>query len=181
MVEGLEIVKYPHPALRAENAEITVEELKESKEVADLSKRMLKLMYNAEGVGLAAPQVGVNKRLMVYNPSGDSKRWLDETVLVNPRIVEYSDAKDEEIEGCLSFPDMSGEVERSKWIKVEAMNLKGKKIKKKYTGWEARIFQHEYDHLDGTVYIDRLSDETRAKVQPRLDELVEDFGDDGAL
>ena len=181
VVEGLEIVKYPHPALRAENADITLEELKESKEVADLSKRMLKLMYNAEGVGLAAPQVGVNKRLMVYNPSGDSKRWLDETVLVNPKIVDYSEAKDEEIEGCLSFPDMSGEVVRSKWIKVEAMNLKGKKIKKKFTGWEARIFQHEYDHLDGTVYIDRLSEETRAKVQPRLDELAKEFGDGGAL
>jgi peptide deformylase len=181
VVEGLRIVKYPHPALRAENEEVTPKELKETKEIADLSRRMLKLMYNAEGVGLAAPQVGVNKRLMVYNPSGDSKRWLDETVLVNPRIVEYSDAQDEEIEGCLSFPDMSGEVVRSKWIKVEAMNLSGKKIKKKFSGWEARIFQHEYDHLDGTVYIDRLSEATRAKVQPRLDELIKEFGNDGAL
>ncbi|KAG7356493.1 peptide deformylase [Nitzschia inconspicua] len=183
VVEGtdLRIVKYPHPALRSHNEEVTLEELKESTEIADLAKGMLKVMYAAEGVGLAAPQVGVNKRLMVYNPTGDSKRWLDETILVNPRIVEFSEAKDEEIEGCLSFPDMSGEVIRSKWIKVEALNLKGKKIKKKFTGWEARIFQHEYDHLDGTVYIDRLSEETRAKVQPRLNELIEEFGDGGSI
>jgi peptide deformylase len=183
VVDGtdLRIVKYPHPALRAHNGEVTVEELKESREVADLARGMLRVMYAAEGVGLAAPQVGVNKRLMVYNPTGDSKKWLDETILVNPKIVEYSDAKDEEIEACLSFPGMSGEVVRSKWIKVEAMNLTGKKIKKKFTGWEARIFQHEYDHLDGTVYIDRLSEDTKAKVQPRLNELIEEFGDGGSI
>eukprot|EP00980_Cylindrotheca_fusiformis_P010845 scaffold2462_cov127-Cylindrotheca_fusiformis.AAC.2 len=183
VVEGtdLRIVKYPHPALRAENAEITQDELKKSTEIKDLARGMLKVMYAAEGVGLAAPQVGVNKRLMVYNPSGDSTKWLEETIMINPKIVEYSDASDTEIEGCLSFPDMSGEVTRSKWIKVQAMNLKGKPIRKKFNGWEARIFQHEYDHLDGTVYIDRLTEEVRSTVQPRLDELIEEFGDDGAL
>lgn len=118
---------------------------------------------------------------MVYNPSGDKKKWLDETTLVNPKIVEFSDAKDVETEGCLSFPGMNGDVERSKWIKVEAQNTKGKKIKKKFKGWEARIFQHEYDHLDGTVYIDRLSEEGRTEVQPVLDELVEVFGEGGEL
>lgn len=186
VVAGLQIVKYPHPALRSENSEITIEELEDDKKespdsVHKLAKNMLQLMYQAEGVGLAAPQVGVNKRLMVYNPTGDSTKWLDETVLVNPKIVEFSEAKDVETEGCLSFPDMSGDVQRSKWIKVEAMNLRGKKLKKKYTGWEARIFQHEYDHLDGTVYIDRLSEETRAKVQPRLNELIDEFGEGGSV
>lgn len=184
VVEGtdLRIVKYPHPALRAKTAEITVEELKESDEIATLARDMLKVMYAAEGVGLAAPQVGVNKRLIVYNPSGDSKRWLEETILVNPEIVTYSDAKDTEGEGCLSFPDMGGDVTRSKWIKVQCMNLKGKKMKKKFTGWEARIFQHEYDHLDGVVYIDRFSDEEeRKKVQPRLDELISEYGEGGAI
>jgi len=176
----LRIVKYPHPSLRAENEEVCLPDDQES--VTKLAKEMLKVMYAAEGVGLAAPQVGVNKRLMVYNPSGDPKRWLDETILVNPRIVEFSEGKDEEIEGCLSFPDMQGEVIRSKWIKVEALTPRGKKVKKKFTGWEARIFQHEYDHLDGTVYIDRLSDETREKVQPRLNELINEYdGEDGLL
>jgi len=174
-VEGTDytIVKYPHPSLRAENVEVVLPDEQDS--TMDLAKQMLNIMYAAQGVGLAAPQIGVNKRLMVYNPSGDSKRWLEETILVNPKIVEFSDAKDEEIEGCLSFPDMQGEVVRSKWIKVEAMTPKGRKIKKKFKGWEARIFQHEYDHLDGTVYTDRLSEETKEKVQGRLDELIEEF------
>jgi peptide deformylase len=192
IVEGtsLRIVKYPHPALRAANTEITIEELEQASTSSELSeiesmsklaKGMLKVMYAAEGVGLAAPQVGVNKRLMVYNPSGDPKKWLEETILINPKIVDSSDTTDSEIEGCLSFPGMNGEVIRPKWIKVEAMNLRGKKIKKKYTGWEARIFQHEYDHLDGTVYIDRLSEDTRAQVQPRLNELIAEFGDGGVV
>lgn len=138
-------------------------------------------MYATKGVGLAAPQVGVNKRLMVYNESGDPKKWMQEVVMVNPQIVEFSEATDVEEEGCLSFPGMGGDVERSKWIKVEAYNLKGKKMKKKYKGWEARIFQHEYDHLDGKVYIDRLTEEGQEEVRPRLDELIEEFGEGGEL
>ncbi|CAB9500495.1 Peptide deformylase [Seminavis robusta] len=181
-VEGtdLRIVKYPHPSLRAENEEIQPSELKDGS-IAQLAKEMFLYMYEAEGVGLAAPQVGVNKRFMVYNQSGDKTRWLDEIVMVNPRIVEYSEAKETDEEGCLSFPDMSGDVERSKWIKVEALNLRGKKLKRKFTGWEARIFQHEYDHLDGVVYIDRLSEKGKKEVQPVLDKLVDDFGEGGVL
>jgi peptide deformylase len=176
----LRIVKYPHPALRRENVEITDEELKDGS-IAKLAKEMFLVLYAAQGVGLAAPQVGVNKRLMVYNESGDRQRWLDEVVMVNPEIVEFSDATVVDTEGCLSFPDMNGQVKRSKWIKVEATTLKGKKMKKKFTDWEARIFQHEYDHLDGTVYIDRLTEEGRKEVQPRLDELIAEFGEGGSL
>lgn len=182
IVEGTElrIVKYPHPALRAKNEEVTLEELKDGS-IAQLAKEMFLVMYAAEGVGLAAPQVGVNKRLMVYNPTGDRKKWLDETVMVNPKIVNYSDAKDIAVEGCLSFPDMDGDVERSKWIKIEALSLNGKKIKRKFEGWTARVFQHEYDHLDGVVYPDRLTEEGKAKVQPRLNELIKEFGEGGSL
>jgi len=181
-VEGtdLTVLKYPNPSLRAENAEITQEELDDGS-IAKIAKEMLLVMYAADGVGLAAPQVGINKRLIVYNESGDSKKWLNEIIMVNPKIVEFSNAKDVENEGCLSFPDMRGNVERPKWVKVEAISLKGRKIKKKFKGWESRIFQHEYDHLDGVVYIDRLSEEGRAEVQPKLDALAENFGEGGAL
>lgn len=118
-VEGtdLRVLKYPHPSLRADNAEITEEELADGS-IAKIAKEMFLVMYAAEGVGLAAPQVGVNKKLMVYNETGDKTKWLQEIVMVNPKIVEFSDAKDDATEGCLSFPDMSGEVRRSKWIKV---------------------------------------------------------------
>jgi peptide deformylase len=184
VIEGTDLVvlKYPHPSLRAPNAEIPVEELTgPGSEISRIAKEMFLVMYATEGVGLAAPQVGINKRLMVYNESGDKKKWMQEVVMVNPKIVEFSEGKDVENEGCLSFPGMRGDVERSKWIKVEALNLKGKKIKKKFTGWEARIFQHEYDHLDGVVYVDRLTEAGRKEVQPALDELVEKFGEGGAL
>jgi len=176
VVEGtqLRIVKYPHPSLRAHNDLIREEEL-ESGSISKIAKEMFLVMYAAEGIGLAAPQVGVNKRLMVYNESGDKKKWLMESVLVNPKIVEYSEAVDIMGEGCLSFPDMDGEVQRSKWVKIEALSLKGKKIKKKFKGFEARLFQHEYDHLDGKVYIDHLSREGRATVQPTLDTLIEEY------
>lgn len=182
VVDGtdLRVLKYPNPSLREKNSECTEDELKDGS-IAKIAKEMFLVMYAAEGVGLAAPQVGINKRLMVYNESGDKKKWLNEIVMVNPKIVEFSEAKDVEVEACLSFPDMNGKVERSKWIKVEAQNLKGKKIKKKFKGWEARIFQHEYDHLDGVVYIDRLDDADRGEVQPVLDELIETFGDGGKL
>lgn len=181
-VEGtdLQILKYPHPSLRLENTEVTPEELEDGS-IAKIAKEMLLVMYAAEGVGLAAPQVGVNKRLMVYNDSGDKKKWLNEVVLVNPKIVEFSDAKDVDMEGCLSFPEMDGDVERSKWIKVEALSTKGKKVKKRFKGWEARIFQHEYDHLDGKVYIDHLDEQNRSRVQPTLDKLIDDFGEGGML
>jgi len=176
----MRVLKYPHPALRAPNAEITEEELADGS-IQKIAKEMLLVMYAAEGVGLAAPQVGVNKRLMVYNEAGDKTKWLQEVVLVNPKIVEFSDAREIETEGCLSFPNMNGKVERSKWIKVEALSLKGKKMKKKYTGWEARIFQHEYDHLDGRVYIDRLDESEKELVTPRLKELIDEFGEGGVL
>ena len=96
-----------------------------------VAKEMFMVMYACKGVGLAAPQVGINKRLMVFNPEGDAKKWLKEISLVNPRIVETSESTDVEVEGCLSFPNMQGSVRRYKWIKVEANDLKGKKIKKK--------------------------------------------------
>ncbi|CAN0116280.1 unnamed protein product, partial [Ectocarpus sp. 13 AM-2016] len=157
-VAGLRILKYPHPALRAENEEIEVFD----DDVKKLARNMFKIMYAAKGVGLAAPQVGVNKRLMVFNPEGDAKNWLDEAILVNPKIVASGKGRITAEEGCLSFPGMGGK--RRNWVKVEAVNAKGKKVKKKYTDWTARIFQHEYDHLDGTVYIDHLSPPEREKV-----------------
>lgn len=101
----LKIVSYPHPALRAKNEDITKEEL-ESGEFAKIAKEMFSLMYATKGVGLAAPQVGINKRMFVYNQTGDPKKWLDEVIVINPKITSFSEAQSVENEGCLSFPDM---------------------------------------------------------------------------
>jgi peptide deformylase len=179
-VGDLYIRKYPHPCLRAENSEVTKEEI-ETGQISKLTKEMFTLMYATDGCGLAAPQVGINKRIMVYNVSGDPKRWLDEIVMINPKIVEYSDGKDIEIEGCLSFPKLRGEVERSKWIKVEALTLKGKPIKKKFVGWDARVFQHEYDHLDGVVFPDRMTEQSKVAAKNQLDQWIAEYGEGGAI
>ncbi|EKX50472.1 hypothetical protein GUITHDRAFT_66830, partial [Guillardia theta CCMP2712] len=160
----LRVLKYPHPKLRAPDEEVTEFDDNLRKTI----KEMFLVMYASRGVGLAAPQakqVGINKRIMVFNPEGDKKKWLQEIALINPKIVEMSEGTDVETEACLSFPGMQGKVRRHKWIKIEAQDLKGKTIKKKarnflqFTGWTARVFQHEYDHLEGVVYIDRLEDE----------------------
>jgi len=151
----LQVLVYPHPALRKKNHLVTATEISNgsAKRLAD---ELLLLMYASQGVGLASPQAGINKRIMVYNPSADRNNKEEEVVFINPNIVSSSMEMDIQMEGCLSFPDMGGFVTRHEWIKVKGLDLKGNIIKRKFVDWEARIFQHEYDHLDGVCYIDRL-------------------------
>lgn len=168
-VEGLRVLQYPHPSLRAENIEVG----KFDYALKQLTKRMFKLMYASRGVGLAAPQVGINKRLMVVNWDGDPTRTKSELVLCNPRIIEMSGTTEVEVEGCLSFPGFTAEVARADAIVVEFVTVKGKARKLELSGWEARVFQHEYDHLDGKLYAtDRLADDESTRVQPQLERLV---------
>lgn len=137
---------------------------------------MFLVMYASRGVGLAAPQVGVNKRLMVFNPDADSKAFLKEVVLVNPQIVGTSKKTVVEPEACLSFPGMQGSVRRHDWVKIEAQRLNGKRFRIKYEGYVARIFQHEYDHLDGVVYVDKIAtEEDRQQLKPKLEQLVQKY------
>ena len=167
-VEGLSVLKYPHPLLRAENSEVE----KFDYPLKQLTKRMFKLMYASRGVGLAAPQVGINQRLMVVNWEGDPGQSKSELVLCNPSIVEQSTETDVEPEGCLSFPGFIADVARAESIVVEFQTVKGKLSRLELSGWEARVFQHEYDHLDGKLYAtDRLSEEESAGVQPELERL----------
>lgn len=170
---SLRILKYPHPLLRAENAEIDV--ASDMGSIRQAAREMLKVMYASHGVGLAAPQVGLNQQLLVFNPEGDSKAFLQEVVMVNPKIVATSKKTEVEAEACLSFPGMSGDVKRYEWVKVEGWRLNGKKFKVKLEGWKARIFQHEYDHLNGVVYIDHLDEENRNNVRERLDQLIDAY------
>lgn len=176
VIEGtnLRILRYPHPLLRAPNEPIEREGFGD--DLKRIAKEMLLVMYASRGVGLAAPQVGINKRLLVFNPEGDSKAFLQEVVLVNPEIIASSKKTLIEGEACLSFPGMHGLVRRNDWVKVEAYRLNGKKFRVKYEGWKARIFQHEFDHLQGVLYVDRLeTEEDKTRVRGRLDELIEDY------
>ncbi|KAG2496147.1 hypothetical protein HYH03_005749 [Edaphochlamys debaryana] len=167
----LQIVKYPDPKLRAVNARIGVFDDSLSK----LAKEMIEVMYQDDGVGLAAPQVGVNVRLMVFNPEGKGRPG-NESVLVNPEIVEQTGGKELDEEGCLSFPRIYGDVERSRNVVVKAQDAKGNPIKLTLTDpWIARIFQHEYDHLQGVLFHDRMKSTVLETVRPSLVALEEEF------
>ena len=146
----LRIVKYPDPVLR--RACVEVAEFGE--DLRALAERMFALMYQARGVGLAAPQVGVPVRLFVFNPTGEPGK--DEGVCVNPRLLEREGVVVEE-EGCLSLPNVTCKVKRFARVTLQAQDLEGSVHEFRAGGLVARIFQHELDHLDGVLIIDRMS------------------------
>jgi peptide deformylase len=145
------VVKYGSDVLR--KVAQPVEEITD--EIRQIAKDMLETMYASDGVGLAAPQVGISKRIIVvdvnpYDPS------YEPIALINPEIVEQEGQADVE-EGCLSVPEIRGPVKRSEKITIEALDLDGKKVRIEATDLLARALQHEIDHLNGTLFIDHLS------------------------
>lgn len=132
-----------------------------------LVRVMLDVMDRAEGVGLAANQIGVLSRVMVWrHPENEDERYA----FINPRIVELSDACCTASEGCLSVPDSTIEVTRAEEVVLEAQDLRGEPLRVRLTGLPARIVQHEIDHLDGILIVDRASAEERARVLRELRE-----------
>ncbi len=150
----LSILQYPHPALRAPNHTVTVFD----DALAALADKMFDLMYEDDGVGLAAPQAGVNVRMMTYNETGERDHPEDQVVLVNPRIINTSGPKTVFEEGCLSFPQLYGDVVRPSRVRVKAQGLDGKSFYMNIDKFPARIFQHEFDHLQGVLFVDRMDD-----------------------
>jgi len=122
-------------------------------DIRRLAEDMFETMYAAEGIGLAAPQVGIGLRLFVMDIREPD---LEPRALINPVIVERSGSESGE-EGCLSLPGLVGEVERSADIVVEALDVGGRPVRVQASGLEARCIQHEIDHLDGVLFIDHLS------------------------
>ncbi|KAI8466027.1 MAG: peptide deformylase [Monoraphidium minutum] len=169
----LQIIKYPDPRLRAANARVGAVD---KQRLLALAAEMFELMYQDDGVGLAAPQVGVNVRLMVFNEHGPPARGgPSETVLVNPEIVARSRKAEVDEEGCLSFPKIYADVERAERIDVRYYDVEGQLQEKSLRGWVARIFQHEYDHLQGVLYHDRMKASELAKIRERIVLLEEAF------
>lgn len=140
-----------HPVLRRIAKKISSEEAREYKELA---AKMIVKMYEASGIGLAAPQIGESLALAVVDAP-------EPLVLINPRITWESKETIPFEEGCLSLPGMFGTVKRPKSVRIKALNLDGKGIEFKAKGLLARIFQHEIDHLNGTLFIDKASRMTR--------------------
>ena len=129
------------------------------KETERLAKDMLDLMHQGKGVGLAGPQVGIMKRIFVIHVEGDIAR-----VFINPSIIETSPEQVKMEEGCLSLPGLWADVVRSSVIKVQAWNEKGRRFILETGGVMARIIQHEYDHLEGILFIDRISEFKRNRI-----------------
>lgn len=136
-------------------------------QVKSLAEDLLQTMYSAKGIGLAAPQVGVNLRLLVVDITGGGEQG-HQIILANPIIAEQEGTQKEE-EGCLSIPGFSDEVERPSRVIVEAQDLEGKPLKMEGEQLLARVLCHEIDHLDGILYLDRISalkrDWTRRKIR----------------
>ncbi len=140
------------PVLRERAHEVT----EFDRSLRKFAKRMIRTMHDAPGVGLAAPQVGVLQRLLVYDVDDDPQ------VLVNPVLDEYSDETEESEEGCLSVPGVTMPVERAVSVRVRGFDASGEPVDFRADGFEARVIQHENDHLDGVLIVDRTSRSARA-------------------
>jgi peptide deformylase len=118
---------------------------------------MFETMYDAKGIGLAAPQVGISKRLVVIDVNDEGGKALGPVALLNPRIVESGTETDKGEEGCLSIPGVTGVVERPWRVVVEGIDPRGNPVRIEAEDMLARCLQHEIDHLDGVLFIDRMS------------------------
>ena len=165
----LRVIQYPHPTLRHESKSIK----RVDADLVGIIREMFRLMYASHGIGLAANQVGLPLRLFVANLSAEPGTG-EEQVLINP-VITKPKGNEEGEEGCLSFPELYGPVIRPKQVTVNAYNLRGQEIKASLSGMLARVVQHEYDHLDGVLFVDRLSSTAKAQVQPTLDEFELEF------
>jgi peptide deformylase len=145
--------------LRGENSPID-EQLFNSLKAQNMVDTLLATMKANNGAGLAAPQVGLSYQLLVYgfdhNPRYPDQASVPLTVMFNPKIIRHSENVIEIYEGCLSLPDLRGSVPRYESIEIQAQNIKGESFTKTYHGFEARIIQHEIDHLNGTLFPERV-------------------------
>ena len=179
------IVFYPAPVLRQVGARVeTVTD-----EVRALAADMIETMYDAHGVGLAAPQVGASLQLAVVDVSydeecvsylrvnGEEKSLTDicPLVFINPQL-ELLGPREADTEGCLSFPDLRGEISRPSEVKAALETLDGEKLVIETDGLFARALQHEIDHLFGRLFIDRMSSARKLAIRGRLREMQEDYG-----
>ena len=162
----LKIVKYPDPMLSRPGEPITEFNAELRKLIAD----MFETTYAEQGIGLAAPQVGVSKRLLVIDLSV-GKVPEDKLVLINPEII-FTDGKLYEEEGCLSFPDIREKVVRFAKVRIRAQDENGKWFEKDGEDVLARCFQHEIDHVDGMLFIFRMSALKRDLVQRKIRKLI---------
>lgn len=167
----MKIVQYPHPTLRHKSKSIQ----RVDKKLKAMVEEMFELMYEANGVGLAANQVDLPFRLFIVNLAA-KKDEGEELVFINP-VVSNKKGSDEKEEGCLSLPGVYAPVKRPEKVTFNAYNLKGEELEAELDGLMARVVQHETDHLDGVMFIDKLSTTNSMTVQEEVAEFEERFLD----
>lgn len=164
---ALKIIRYPDPRLARAAAAVEVFD----EHLRRLAERMFELMFQSRGVGLAATQIGLALRIFVSSPTAED---ADRHVYVNPAFLQL-DGQQEDEEGCLSVPGVTTTIKRYSQAVIEACDLDGKKFQETGQGLLARIFQHEMDHLDGRLIIDRMGSVARLAHRRTLKELEEKF------
>jgi peptide deformylase len=167
---ALQIIQYPHPTLRHVSKPLR----RVDAELHAIVREMFALMYAAKGVGLAANQVDLPYRLFVINLQSDPAVPEGEFVFLNP-VLNNRKGNAEAEEGCLSLPGLYGDVKRSERVTLNAYNLAGEEVTLDLDGLFARAVQHEIDHLDGILFIDRLSETGKMAIQDELDDFEMQF------
>lgn len=167
----LKIHLYGDPVLREPAEDVT----EFDKALETLAADMVQTMFDADGIGLAAPQVGLSKRFLVIGiPTGEDAKTRKVLAMANPEIVDESDELEIYEEGCLSIPGITEEVERPADVTVRYQNLKGEEVTLEAHGVMARVIQHEMDHLDGVLFVDRISPLKKTLLRGRLKRLQEE-------
>lgn len=169
----MRIIKYPHPTLRYKSKELR----RVDAELRKIVSQMFDLMYLQKGIGLAANQIDLPYRLFIINLTGDPAARDEEMVFINPVISRQSGSAEAE-EGCLSFPEIFAQVKRPERAFVTAYNLAGEEKSYQTDGLFARAVQHEYDHLDGILFIDRLTPSRLAEIRDAVSQLELEFSGD---
>ena len=167
-VPEFEVTLFPDPVLR--KVALPVESFDEALEhtVAAMFERM----RASKGVGLAGPQVGLRRRILVLNPTGEPE---DDLALINVTITDRFGPESAFEEGCLSFPEIYGEVIRPESCRLTAQKVDGTPLELEFEGFTSRVIQHEYDHLEGVLLVDRMSPADKARNRAALQALVEEY------
>jgi len=167
----LKLIHYPDPVLKKRAAPVKVID----DEVRERVREMFGILYKEKGIGLAAPQVGWSVRLFIVNTTGEEDPSREE-IYINPRLFSAEGAIREE-EGCLSIPGIRGMVNRSRRVSLKAQSLEGKFFEEEAIDLKARVIQHEFDHLDGILFISRLSSTDRTLISKMLKKLENEYAD----
>jgi peptide deformylase len=165
----LRVIQYPHPTLRRMSKPLKRVDV----DLRDIVREMFELMYKHRGVGLAANQVDLPYRLFITNPSGDPNSG-EEHVFINP-VLRRPRGMVEAEEGCLSIPEVYAPVKRAEKIDIDAYDLDGQPVRLELDGLHARVVQHENDHIDGRLFIDRLSTTAALDVREALRQFETEF------